>query len=107
MIRRPPRSTLFPYTTLFRSLALQRGYPYVVDGVNADDLRDYRPGIQAAKERGVRSPLAEACVTKAEVRQLSKQLGLPWWDKPAQPCLSSRFPYGEEITITKLQRVGR
>src|SRR3712207_8836215 len=53
MIRRPPRSTLFPYTTLFRSLALQRGYPYVVDGVNADDLRDYRPGIQAAKERGV------------------------------------------------------
>lgn len=90
-----------------KPLALKRGYPYVVDGVNADDLRDYRPGIQAAKERGARSPLAEVGVTKAEVRQLSKQLGLPWWDKPAQPCLSSRFPYGEEITVAKLQRVGR
>lgn len=90
-----------------KPLATQLGYPYVVDGVNADDLRDYRPGIQAAKERGVRSPLAEVGVTKAEVRQLSQQLSLPWWDKPAQPCLSSRFPYGEEITVAKLQRVGR
>ncbi|MEH2164429.1 MAG: ATP-dependent sacrificial sulfur transferase LarE [Nostoc sp.] len=90
-----------------KPLALQLGYPYVVDGVNADDLHDYRPGIQAAKERGARSPLAEVGVTKVEVRQLSQQLGLPWWDKPAQPCLSSRFPYGEEITVTKLQRVGR
>jgi uncharacterized protein len=90
-----------------KPLALQLGYPYVVDGVNADDLHDYRPGIQAAKERGARSPLAEVGVTKAEVRQLSQQLGLPWWDKPAQPCLSSRFPYGEEITVAKLQRVGR
>lgn len=90
-----------------KPLALQRGYPYVVDGVNADDLKDYRPGIQAAKERGARSPLAEVGVTKMEVRELSQQLGLPWWDKPAQPCLSSRFPYGEEITVAKLQRVGR
>ncbi|ULP72805.1 Pyridinium-3,5-biscarboxylic acid mononucleotide sulfurtransferase [Nodularia sphaerocarpa UHCC 0038] len=90
-----------------KPLALQLGYPYVVDGVNADDLHDYRPGIQAAKERGARSPLAEIGVTKAEVRQLSQQLHLPWWDKPAQPCLSSRFPYGEEITVAKLQRVGR
>jgi pyridinium-3,5-biscarboxylic acid mononucleotide sulfurtransferase len=90
-----------------KPLAQELGYPYVVDGVNADDLRDYRPGIQAARERGVRSPLSEVGVTKAEVRQLSQQLGLPWWDKPAQPCLSSRFPYGEEITILKLQRVGR
>ena len=90
-----------------KPLALELGYPYVVDGVNADDLHDYRPGIQAAKERGVRSPLAEIGVTKTEVRQISQQLGLPWWDKPAQPCLSSRFPYGEEITIAKLQRVGR
>ncbi|NET02028.1 MAG: ATP-dependent sacrificial sulfur transferase LarE [Sphaerospermopsis sp. SIO1G2] len=90
-----------------KPLALELGYPYVVDGVNADDLQDYRPGIQAAKERGARSPLAEIGVTKAEVRQLSQQLDLPWWDKPAQPCLSSRFPYGEEITIAKLQRVGR
>jgi len=90
-----------------KPLALKRGYPYVVDGVNGDDLRDYRPGIQAAKERGARSPLAEVGVTKVEVRQLAKELGLPWWDKPAQPCLSSRFPYGEEITVEKLQRVGR
>ncbi|MEH2288441.1 ATP-dependent sacrificial sulfur transferase LarE [Nostoc sp.] len=90
-----------------KPLALQLGYPYVVDGVNADDLHDYRPGIQAAKERGARSPLAEIGVTKVEVRQLSQQLDLPWWDKPAQPCLSSRFPYGEEITVAKLQRVGR
>lgn len=90
-----------------KPLALQRGYPYVVDGVNADDLQDYRPGIQAAKERGARSPLAEVGITKAEVRQLSQHLGLPWWDKPSQPCLSSRFPYGEEITVEKLRRVGR
>jgi uncharacterized protein len=90
-----------------KPLALEFGYPYVVDGVNADDLHDYRPGIQAAKERGARSPLAEIGVTKTEVRQISQQLGLAWWDKPAQPCLSSRFPYGEEITIAKLQRVGR
>ena len=90
-----------------KPLALKRGYPYVADGLNADDLQDYRPGIQAAKERGARSPLAEVGITKLEVRQLSQGLGLPWWDKPAQPCLSSRFPYGEEITIEKLQRVGR
>lgn len=90
-----------------KPLALERGYPYVVDGVNADDLADYRPGIQAAKERGARSPLAEVGVTKLEVRELAKYLNLPWWDKPAQPCLSSRFPYGEAITVEKLQRVGR
>lgn len=90
-----------------KPLATQLGYEYVVDGVNADDLRDYRPGIAAAKERGVRSPLAELGVSKAEVRQISQQLSLSWWDKPAQPCLSSRFPYGEEITVAKLQRVGR
>ena len=90
-----------------KPLAKKLGYPYVIDGVNADDLQDYRPGIQAAKERGARSPLAEVGVSKAEVRQISQHLNLSWWDKPAQPCLSSRFPYGEEITVTKLQRVGR
>ncbi len=90
-----------------KPLAKELGYPYVVDGVNADDLKDYRPGIQAAKERGARSPLAELGISKAEVRELSKNLNLSWWDKPAQPCLSSRFPYGEEITVGKLQRVGR
>jgi uncharacterized protein len=90
-----------------KPLAKQMGYGYVVDGLNADDLKDYRPGIQAAKERGVRSPLAEVGVSKLEVRMLSEYLGLPWWDKPSQPCLSSRFPYGEEITIEKLRRVGQ
>jgi pyridinium-3,5-biscarboxylic acid mononucleotide sulfurtransferase len=90
-----------------KPLAKKLGYPFVVDGVNADDLQDYRPGIQAAKERGAISPLAEVGVSKLEVRQLSQQLGLDWWNKPAQPCLSSRFPYGEEITVAKLQRVGR
>lgn len=90
-----------------KPLAQALGYDYVVDGVNADDRQDYRPGIQAAKERGVRSPLAEVGISKLEVRQLAKELGLAWWDKPAQPCLSSRFPYGEEITLEKLQRVGR
>jgi pyridinium-3,5-biscarboxylic acid mononucleotide sulfurtransferase len=90
-----------------KPLALQRGYSYVVDGVNADDIYDYRPGIQAAREREVRSPLLEVGITKADVRQLSKALGLPWWNKPAKPCLSSRFPYGEKITVSKLQRVGR
>jgi pyridinium-3,5-biscarboxylic acid mononucleotide sulfurtransferase len=90
-----------------KPLALRRGYPYVVDGVNADDLGDYRPGIQAAQERGARSPLAEVGITKFEVREISRLLGLPWWDKPAQPCLSSRFPYGEAITLEKLRRVGQ
>ena len=90
-----------------KPLARERGYPYVLDGVNADDLQDYRPGIQAAQERGARSLLAEVGVSKIEVREISRSLGLPWWDKPAQPCLSSRFPYGEAITVTKLQRVGR
>lgn len=89
-----------------KPLAKKMGYGYVVDGLNADDLQDYRPGIQAAQERGVRSPLAEVGVSKIEVRMLSQYLGMPWWNKPSQPCLSSRFPYGEEITIDKLQRVG-
>ncbi len=88
-----------------RSLAQERGYDYVVDGLNADDLHDYRPGVKAAVERGVWSPLAEVGITKLDVRQLSRYLGLPWWDKPAQPCLSSRFPYGEAITPAKLTRV--
>jgi pyridinium-3,5-biscarboxylic acid mononucleotide sulfurtransferase len=94
------------YDTL-KPLAQEWGYSYIVDGVNADDLQDYRPGIQAAKERGTRSPLAEVGITKLEVRELARSLGLPWWDKPAQPCLSSRFPYGEAITVEKLRRVGQ
>ena len=90
-----------------KPLALKLGYGYVIDGVNADDLQDYRPGIQAAKERGARSPLAELGITKMEVREMARSIDLSCWNKPAQPCLSSRFPYGEEITIPKLNRVGR
>ena len=90
-----------------KPLAVKLGYLYVIDGVNADDLQDYRPGIQAAKERGARSPLAEIGITKLEVREIARSIGLSCWNKPAQPCLSSRFPYGEEITIPKLNRVGR
>ena len=77
----------------------------VLDGVNRDDLGDHRPGLQAARERGVISPLAEAGIDKAGVRQISRALGLPWWDKPAQPCLASRFPYGEPISAARLRRV--
>jgi uncharacterized protein len=77
----------------------------VLDGVNRDDLADFRPGLGAARERGVISPLAEAGIDKQGVRCLSRALGLPWWDKPAQPCLASRFPYGEPITAARLQRV--
>ncbi|NDG74378.1 MAG: ATP-dependent sacrificial sulfur transferase LarE [Synechococcaceae bacterium WB8_1B_136] len=77
----------------------------VVDGVNRDDLGDHRPGIRAARERGVRSPLAELGIDKAGIRAISQALGFPWWDKPAQPCLASRFPYGEAISAERLRRV--
>ena len=90
---------------LLTPIAAAAGGAPVLDGVNADDLADHRPGIQAARDAGVRSPLAELGIAKAQVRQLSRALGLPWWDKPAQPCLASRFPYGEPITATRLQRV--
>ena len=88
-------------------IAAAAGDAQVVDGVNLDDLGDHRPGIQAAREAGVRSPLAELAVDKATVRKLSHALGLPWWDKPAQPCLASRFPYGDTISAERLHRVGR
>jgi pyridinium-3,5-biscarboxylic acid mononucleotide sulfurtransferase len=77
----------------------------IVDGTNADDASDYRPGRQAAREHEVRSPLLEAGLTKAEIRQLSKELGLPNWDKPAAACLSSRIPYGTTITLKALSQV--
>lgn len=90
---------------LLAPIAAAAGGAPVLDGVNADDLADHRPGIAAAREAGVRSPLAELGIRKVQVRQLSRALGLPWWDKPAQPCLASRFPYGEPITASRLQRV--
>ncbi|MEB3334173.1 MAG: ATP-dependent sacrificial sulfur transferase LarE [Cyanobacteriota bacterium] len=91
---------------LLARLRGEAGTAQVLDGVNLDDLQDHRPGLRAAREHNVRSPLAEAGVDKAGVRQLSRALGLPWWEKPAQPCLASRFPYGEPITASRLQRVG-
>tara|TARA_Y100001970_G_scaffold292949_1_gene436772 strand:+ start:2701 stop:3525 length:825 start_codon:yes stop_codon:yes gene_type:complete len=77
----------------------------VLDGVNLDDLGDYRPGIQAAKQAGVISPLAKFKFSKKDIRDISRALGFPWWDKPAQPCLSSRFPYGHAITTERLKMV--
>ena len=77
----------------------------IVDGLNLDDLHDYRPGMKAAAERRVRHPLVEAELSKAEIRELSRSLGLRTWDRPASPCLSSRFPYGTEITPEGLHKV--
>jgi uncharacterized protein len=87
--------------------ARARGIAAIVDGVNSDDLGDYRPGLRAAEEHRVGHPLVEAGFSKAELRLVSRALGLPTWDKPASPCLSSRFPYGTEITYGRLQMVGR
>jgi len=92
---------------LLCGMARQRGLAVVLDGSNLDDLNDHRPGIKAARQRGVRSPLVEAGYTKSEIREASKSLGLCTWDKPSSPCLSSRFPYGEEITPEALARVAR
>jgi len=78
----------------------------VIDGVNHDDLGEYRPGVEAARQAGVRSPLAELSISKSNVREISRALGFPWWDKPAQPCLASRFPYGESINAKRLNQVG-
>jgi uncharacterized protein len=77
----------------------------IVDGLNLDDLHDYRPGIKAASEKRVRHPLVEAEMSKADIRELSRAMGLPTWDRPASPCLSSRFPYGTQITLEGLRRV--
>ena len=87
------------------ALAKSEGYHAVLDGTNADDLADHRPGRRAADEHAVRSPLAECGLGKADVRELAAQLGLPSFDKPAMPCLSSRFPYGAQITEAQLRQV--
>ena len=86
-------------------LSKKLNYKIVLDGVNLDDLKDYRPGIKAAKQAGVISPLAKFKFSKKDIRDISRALGFPWWDKPAQPCLSSRFPYGHEITSERLKMV--
>ncbi|MGE3190967.1 MAG: TIGR00268 family protein, partial [Vicinamibacterales bacterium] len=89
------------------TLARDRGIAVVTDGSNADDRGDYRPGRQAAREHGVRSPLDEAGLTKDEIRLLSRAAGLPTWDEPASACLSSRIPYGDEVTDEKLRTIER
>ena len=88
-------------------LAEERGFAFVVDGSTTDDLGDYRPGRAAAGERGVRSPLVEVGMSKREVRELSRRAGLPTWDKPASPCLSSRIAYGTPVTIERLGTIDR
>lgn len=86
-------------------LARSEGYAWVVDGANLDDLGDVRPGREAARQHGVRSPLVEAGLTKAEIRELSRSLGLPTWEKPAMACLASRIPHGIPVTIERLGQV--
>lgn len=88
-------------------LARERGFQFVVDGSTTDDLNDYRPGRAAARKHEVRSPLIEADLNKLEVRELSRKAGLPTWDKPASPCLSSRIAYGTPVTIERLSSVDR
>lgn len=104
----PPDRCYHCKSELFGKLAVlaqNEGFATVLDGSNTDDRADYRPGRQAGEERGVLSPLAEANLSKAEIRALARRAGLTVWDKPAMPCLSSRFPYGAQITSEKLGQV--
>lgn len=106
----PPNRCYFCKTELYGKLlhlAQKKRIPFIVDGTNADDLRDYRPGRQAAQENSVRSPLAEVGLTKEEIRQLSRKYQLPGWDRPASPCLSSRIAYGVPVTIGRLAKIER
>lgn len=88
-----------------QQIANDSGYKAVVDGSNYDDLNDYRPGHKASREIGVRSPLQEAQMTKAEIREVSRELGLPTWNKPSFACLASRIPYGTAVDSAKLRQV--
>lgn len=109
-ISNPPERCYFCKKELFSKLselAKQYGLNYVIDGTNYDDLSDFRPGMKAASEFGVKSPLKDFKFTKEEIRTLSKQMSLPTWDKPSSTCLSTRFPYGTKITREKLLRVER
>lgn len=105
-----PRRCFFCKDELYKKLsklASMRNIEFIVDGSTEDDLTDYRPGRAAATGHGVRSPLIEAGMKKAEVRELSRRVGLPTWDKPASPCLSSRIAYGIPVTIERLSAVDR
>ncbi len=104
----PAQRCYFCKKALFSRLlqiAEKHGLPHVLDGTNFDDRLDFRPGRQAAKELGIKSPLLEAELTKDDIRELSREMGIPTWNKPSLPCLASRFPYGEEITREKLSMV--
>lgn len=106
----PPERCYYCKKELFGKLvkmARERGFNFVLDGSNADDTGDFRPGMKAKDELGVISPLKEVGLTKAEIRALSQKMGLPTWNKPSFACLASRFPYGERITEEKLNRVGK
>lgn len=89
-----------------REQAEKLGLAIIVDGTNLDDLKDHRPGLQAADQWRIRHPLVEAGMTKDDIRRYSRELALPTWDKPSSPCLSSRFPYGTAINIERLKKVG-
>ena len=94
------------YTHL-NALAADQQVPWVANGANCDDLGDFRPGLEAARQYGVRSPMVEADLYKAEIREYSKEMGLPVWDKPAQACLSSRIPYGTPVSVEALTRISQ
>jgi len=94
------------YTKLDQ-LKREDGFDVICDGTNADDVGDYRPGRQAAREMGVRSPLLECGMSKSDIREMSRRAGLPTWDQPASPCLSSRVPYGQVVTIEKLSMIDK
>ncbi|MBI4560700.1 MAG: ATP-dependent sacrificial sulfur transferase LarE [Candidatus Rokubacteria bacterium] len=103
-----PNRCYFCKDELFAKLepvAREEGIAHVIYGANVDDLGDHRPGMKAAREKKVKAPLIDAGLTKAEIRDLSRELGLPTWDKPSFACLSSRFPYGDAITREKLSQV--
>ena len=103
-----PQRCYFCKTELYTQiteLAGQESYEWVANGANTDDQGDYRPGMVAASEHRVRSPMVEAGLTKADVRAIAKTLDIPIWDKPAQPCLSSRIPYGIPVTIENLSKI--
>ncbi|GAB4237518.1 MAG: ATP-dependent sacrificial sulfur transferase LarE [Acidobacteriota bacterium] len=107
-VKNPANRCYYCKSELFGRLEELRraeGAETILDGSNADDLGDHRPGRQAGAERGIRSPLAEVGMTKAEIRERSRFWGLPTWDLPAMPCLASRFPYGVEVTPEKLAQV--
>jgi pyridinium-3,5-biscarboxylic acid mononucleotide sulfurtransferase len=88
-----------------KEIASQEGLKWLADGTNFDDLADFRPGRRACQESGIRSPLLEAELTKDEIRNLSREKGLPTWDKPASPCLASRIPYGTKVTVDVLEKI--